>query len=62
MTGESGEPGGSGGGPSPSCLETLADQVFELSSKLGALRQQSAVSADALRSAAEVGNRFVVNE
>lgn len=56
MTKEKGVPGkGGGGGGSTPSYSTLADQVFELSSKLGALRQQSVVNLDALRSAAEVG-------
>lgn len=44
-----GAPGGSGG-----ARFALADQVYELSSKLGALRQRSAANVDALRAAAQV--------
>lgn len=49
MARDTGVPGGSGGS-----RFALADQVFELSSKLGKLRQRSAVSVDALRAAAQV--------
>ena len=45
-----------GGGGSSSSRFVLADQVFELSSKLGKLRQRSSANADALRAATQVTN------
>lgn len=45
-----------GGGGSSSSRFVLADQVFELSSKLGNLRQRSSANADALRAATQVTN------
>ncbi|CAM9427961.1 unnamed protein product, partial [Scytosiphon promiscuus] len=45
--------GGSEGGCATPRRATLADRVYELSSRLGALRRRSVLGVDALRSAAE---------